>query len=540
MRKLNLKWVSDSIGDDYKKWNKGDTVLIEAQTGTGKTWFIKNVLLDSLGTNERLLLVCNRTNLKRQLKKDLLKKYNQPIPDTLNELDAVTTIADKVTITSYHAISYTFKEEIYGNTEVKSDFSKYDYIVFDECHFIFSDGSFNNKTRFAYKKAVQEYHPKLIKIFISATMNEIKDPIINNVKKVHKNGFGLDEPKIHEYTTGNDYSYLKPRYFQKLISIINLIKNDTSNDKWLIFISNVNRDGKLIIDQLGEKMCSLIKSGTKSDELNSIINNSKFTKKVLICTKAMDNGINISDYKLKNIVIMAWDYITFIQMLGRKRIDINNPEEVNLYIPTRYQKSFSSKLNSYYKKKSEIELLHCDENEFYKKYDNDLQDFNGMNDIFYRDVGTGKIKHNLIGCKRVFEDIKFAEYMVEAFKIDKQYAYVHEQLRWLGLNDTNCDANMVDDVVLDEEINTLEVYLNGIDGKKLFDEEQKKLSGLIIKELITVTSNADYRTKRLKPSTLESIIRNQLELSFAISKPKQETKGKMRKKRYIIISKLKN
>ena len=203
MRKLNLQWVSDSIGDDYKNWKQGDTVLISAQTGTGKTWFIKNVLLDNIADHERLLLVCNRTNLKRQLKKDLLKKYNEPIPETLNELDDITTIHNKkVTITSYHAISNTIRNGIYDEHGVDCDFSLYDYIVFDECHFIFSDGGFNNKTRFAYEKVVKQYYPHIVKIFISATMFEIREPIIRCVEKVKNNGFGLDEPTIHEYSTG--------------------------------------------------------------------------------------------------------------------------------------------------------------------------------------------------------------------------------------------------------------------------------------------------------------------------------------------------
>jgi late competence protein required for DNA uptake (superfamily II DNA/RNA helicase) len=538
VKKLDLQWVSDSIGSDYKKWNKGDTVLISAQTGTGKTWFIQNVLLDNLQSHERLLLVCNRTNLKRQLKKDLLKKYNQPIPETLNELDNITTIDNKVTITSYHAISNSIRDELYDNNGTKCDLNLYDYIVFDECHFIFSDGSFNNKTRFAYQKAVQEYYPHIVKIFISATMHEIRQPIINCVEKVKNSGFGLDQPKIHEYSTGNDYSYVKPKYFKKIDSVINLIKNDASKDKWLIFISDIKRDGNKLLDELGEEKCSLIKSGTVNDELNSIINNSKFNKKVLICTKAMDNGININDPKLKNIVIMAWDRITFIQMLGRKRIDIDNPQEVILYIPTRYKKSFQSKLIGYENKEKEIKLHNKSINEFHKKYDNDLKDFQGLNDIFYLDSKTGKINMNPIGCKRLSEDVKFAKSMIEAFEIDKKYAFVHEQLNWLCLSDNNCDENMLEDIVLEEDINTLENYLQSIVSIKLFSEQQQELSDLIIKELITLTNKTDYRTKKLKPTTLEIIIRDQLNLPFAISSPKKESKGIMRGKRYIVVNNL--
>src|SRR5690606_37856094 len=116
--------------------------------------------------------------------------------------------------------------------------------------------------------------------------------------------------------------------------------------------------------------------------------------------------------KLKNVVIMTWDRITFIQMLGRKRIDIDNPEQVNLYIPTRFKKSFLSKLMVYEDKKKELELYGKSESEFNRKYDNDLKDFNGVNDLFYRDVKSGKIKVNIIGQKRLYADINFAKYMI--------------------------------------------------------------------------------------------------------------------------------
>lgn len=499
MKKLELNWVTDSIGDQYKKWKKGDTVLIQAQTGTGKTWFIKNVLLDHLDSYERLLFVCNRTNLKRQLKKDLLKKYNQPIPETLNELDSVKTINDKVTITSYHAISKTIQDGLYDKDAPMADFSLYDYIVFDECHFIFSDGSFNNKTRFCYEKIIYEQHYNIIRIFISATMMEIREPIIHCVESNKEKGFGLDNFDIHEYSTGVDYSYVKPRYFDKIATIINLVKNDKTNDKWLIFVSDLKNQAVPIMEALGEKVCSLIKSGTMSDELNLIINNSRFSKKVLICTKAMDNGINIDDQKLKNIVIMTWDQISFIQMLGRKRIDIDNHEEVNLYIPKKYKKSFYSKRNIYNLKKAEIDLLQYNPTEFNNKYDNDLKNLNWLNDVFYRDNKSGDFKINMVGWKRLNEDIKFVEYMIEKFEKEGEYAFIREQLRWLGLEDQFSESNMIEEILIDDQVNTLEDYLRNLVGKELYKKEQKELQQFITKDFDNMISKLQGRHKRREP-----------------------------------------
>ncbi|GBF32260.1 hypothetical protein DCCM_0453 [Desulfocucumis palustris] len=531
-KRLNLKWVAETIGDEYKNWRKGDIVLLNAQTGTGKTWFIENVLLDYIEDYKNVLLVSNRTNLKRQIKKDLLEKYNLEIPESLEELDKITKIYN-VVITSYHAIQDSELDKDYNVAEFKGDLNFYDYIVLDEAHYILSDGSFNNKTRIVLDELIRDYHRQTIKIFISATMDEIKKPIYNYVDKI----IGK-KPKIHNYTTGIDYSYVNTNYFRDLDSIIATIKNDTTNDKWLVFVSKID-DAKEIEKELGQDKCTIIKSGTKSEELTSIINNSKFESKVLIATKTLDNGINIKDDQLKNIVIMAWDKITFVQMLGRKRIEIENAQQINLYIMTRYKKSFSQKIINYNKKLDEVELYKNNENEFNRKYDNDLWKIGkNLNELFYRSQKNGNWKLNKGGYYRLIKDIKFAAYMVNKFEEEGEFAFITEQLSWLELGYTFDEMNLIEDVVLNEDVMKLEDYLESIIGKKLFGDEQQKLSDLIIGELITVKNKIDYRTKKIKPSTLESILREQLSLPYAVSKSTPETKGEMRNKKYIIITKI--
>jgi len=34
-KKLNLEWVSDVIGDDYKSWGAGDTIIIQKSNRNG-------------------------------------------------------------------------------------------------------------------------------------------------------------------------------------------------------------------------------------------------------------------------------------------------------------------------------------------------------------------------------------------------------------------------------------------------------------------------------------------------------------------------
>lgn len=529
--------MTDTIGGDYKKWEAGDVVLIESQTGTGKSQFIKNKLIPYLLDHERLLYVSNRTNLKRQTKKDILDNFGLSIPDTLDELDELTTI-NNITVSSYHGIVNSILDHTYHD-KPKIDLNFFDYIILDEAHFLLSDSSFNPLTYLAYDLFVNNIHHHSVKIFITATMQEIKNPIITQINRLNNNGFNLDKCNIYEYSTGKDYSYLSVKYFHRIKTIGTLIKNDKSDDKWLVFVANKQKEGEELLKMLGEDMASFVKSGDKNDEISNIINNSQFSKKVLIATKVLDNGINIIDEKLRHIVIIAWDEITFLQELGRKRVDIKNAEEINLYIPKRYRKSFSSKLGRFKRKQKQIKLFENDKKSFHKKYDHNLGKYMGLDDIFYYDTHLNQIRINKTGRVRLMKDIAFFSYMVDKFDSEEEFAYLYEQLSWLGLEYTFSTDNLLDSVLDDEDNTKLIEHLDSIVDKKLYNDDQQKLSDLIIKELITLQSNIDYRTKKLKPSTLETIIRDQLKLPYAVSKPIQEGKGENRGKRYIIITKLK-
>lgn len=463
MKKLNLEYVSEIIGETYKKWKPGDIIIIDAQTGTGKNYFIENLLIPWIGS-KKMLFISNRTNLKRQVKKRLLEEYGLKVPETLEELDDITTIKN-ITISSYHSLQQSAKDELYQGE--KFDLSYFDYLVMDECHFILSDSGFNNLNRLSYDKLVTNQYRNIVKIFMSATMDEIKLPIIRCAEK----GFGL-KPKIHEYSTGIDYSYVSVKYLKHkkyTEKISNMILNDTTDNKWLIFVSVLD-DGESILETIGKEKGSIIQAGTKDNkELDSIINDSCFKKKVLITTKALDNGINLKDELLTNIVILTWDKTTFVQMLGRKRIDISEAQDINLYISMRYPKSFMGLLKGYDAKQKGIDLLGLEgdnKNQFNKKYDNNFKKLESLGDVVFKSHYNNEFKVNPIGYARLIKDKAFANEMIEQFKYD-DYAYVREQLKWLELSDTFDKKNTIEEVILDSDIESLEEYLESIVGKDM-------------------------------------------------------------------------
>ncbi|MBN1071534.1 hypothetical protein DWV12_11225 [Clostridium botulinum] len=548
MEKLNLKWVTDTIGKEYKQWNKGDIVTVQAQTGTGKTFFVKNKLITEMEIYEHMLIVANRINLKRQLKKDLLKNMRKEIPKDIKELDNMTNFGN-VYIMSYQQIDAFLNAKEFGQTDFNLNF--YDYIICDEAHYIFCDSGFNNKTDYSFYELIRQNHTNAIKMFISATIEEIRPTIVKAFEDNNKISFGIHKNKLWDYSTGTDYSYLNTKYFKSIKDIALTIKNDKSEDKWLVFVTKKD-DAKKIAEILeGNKETSIIDKNTENEDLDEIINNNKFKSQVLICTKCLDNGINIEDNNVKNIVVMAWDRITFIQELGRVRQDIENPYEIDLYIQTKSKQSFQTLIDMVYKPKQTlideiegtedgkiVEVISKEKQEelydkFCAKYN---RSYNKLSkDIFYIDK-NGKWKTNLNGRVRLLKDRAFAEYMVQMFK-DNKFAFVEEQLNWIGLDaDYN---NLIEDVIDSNDTNKLEKWLEEHIDERIFSDEQQELSDLIIKELTTIGNDVDYRTKKLKPMTIENILRVQLNLSYAIKEKGNNINPKNKKKqRWIKIGKI--
>ncbi|MGO0904095.1 DEAD/DEAH box helicase [Clostridioides difficile] len=583
MEKLKLKKVSDIIREDYKKWTQGDVVLIDAQTGTGKTYFINSVLAKTY-PNKKILYICNRIHLKSQIKKDLLenflkinpkdglktikevnKKFNKSISDNkivnqkdfaFENIDLIDTLGN-IKIQSYQSLSNViinnrfFNEDEYFN----SYFSSYDYIVFDECHYLYSDANFNNKTYFIFDEIFNKQPSSAIKIFMSATIDNLKAHIDNifktdNQKDTH-NLSGV-RAKLHykSYRTNRDYSYLDIRYFKTLDALIQKIQNDNTTDKWIIFVSNL-KDAKYLKENLKKIKTVIIKQGTKNKEVDSIINESKFNSKVLISTKVLDNGINIKDENVKNIVIMALDKTTFLQELGRVRVNIDTPYKINLFIPMKNQKTFITLKNKVYMpKESQINLffnehekftriyniefnkLHSDlfyldkiyQNKIVKKYDKNnkpiykIKGYDKNNKPIYNYANYSIWKYNPVGLDKLAFDSAFTDYIIKKFDDEGDFAFIKEQLSWLELSHTFDENNLLDGINnldanfnIEEKISELENFLINnltIDKKnknKLEEDKKKKLSQMI-NELKSINNKNSYKSTICQVKTVNDFL----------------------------------
>lgn len=261
--------------------------------------------------------------------------------------------------------------------------------------------------------------------------------------------------------------------------IIDIIIKGTN--KWLIFVDNkkVGRTlQKDILKQISgerkndEKIVDFITSDYELDldsanEVNSIVNYNKQSVRVLIATSVLDNGINIKDLELRNMIIIADTETEFIQMLGRKRVD---SQRLNLYIYKQSKDHFIRRqrinqnrqriADEYYMKIHKSLQPHLDKLSNLKNNINidDIDYIQQLNIVAAHAILMKKIEDNEVS----FEDIKssftvlngvlilnllsrqnienlnqFYNRIIEDFDKEEygENAFLWEQLRWLHKSD---------------------------------------------------------------------------------------------------------
>lgn len=493
-------YISDIIQTDIMKWKPNDTVFISAPTGTGKTTFVMEQLLPyAINNKKRILYLCNRSVLEQQLKAKLFEK--QGIDTDNTELIKSTYDFEGISIMTYQRL-----QGLEGNVlrAIENDFS---YIIYDEIHYLVEDAAFN-----AYTSKLWEFIScRGIIIFMSATLNDLPEQLIkrmygeyvderldweveNKFLRKKKIIMPLCQTMIHNWVNGLNYEggdipynhvwyYDVPeqeknitvKYYEDEEMIVKEIIDNQKNtdDKWLLFTNNKKR---------GAMLCASLKKSNISTEMFSaddkesnirkeIINQESFETRVLITTKVLDNGITLKDCKLKHIMIDIISETEFLQMLGRKRY-INEKDKFTLYICKKSSKQFSGYKNLECKKnidfltKTHTHMEICDESKKNKEYDEMVKKFMHVDK-------NGKFVINEWALFYYKKQYEFVCRMEEAMQED-EWAFIKEQLSWLGMENQFDKNNALEKTAADECKEELGEYLNSLCDKYLDKEEQKE------------------------------------------------------------------
>jgi len=397
--RMTRQYISDIINqEEIAKWSLKDRILIDAQTGFGKSQFVKNELYNYCKKNDKKILLLSNRNALRSQNNEELKE---------NKLDVIT-------LKNYQ----TIEAMILSGSEIVSLFELYNYIIFDECHYLNSDSAFSNTTDILLSQ-LKNPLPDKIYIFLSATTDAIL---------TYENTFDF------KYIIPKDYSYIENLYFYFKAETLNNILEKIPYDEKVIYFGTALESLELSLSFSDSAfMCSennkeFYRRSSKP-VAQDIGENSYFKPRMLFTTKVIDNGVNIIDVNLKHVIIDLFDPIDVIQCLGRKRV-IGADDKINLYIKNYHGGEIYPRIQRIDDKLKQVqELEDLGKEEFQKKYARSAFDsvirnnfeINEAKMIYYKYIRSIALKmisnKDTDGYKRFiakkleidFDDIKIAE-----------------------------------------------------------------------------------------------------------------------------------
>ena len=430
-------FLSSIISEDFRLWQPNTTVIINAPTGCGKTTFNKRILLPyAIENNKEILYASNRVALDRQVKKEVCEFLG--IPYSYIEGESYVELPG-ITLATYQAL-----EERLDPNNFHNGIPFYHYVVFDEIHYLRTDSHFNPKVQriLEWMKTAK----CAVKIVMSATIESTlpyldyydtawmdvyeseyliirerfsNKNILNCLKGVPERMFVYTVPAI------------KPKYkiwvYEELEELVEVINADNTEEKWLIFQSNIVKAKKKLADNIDKEWKLLTADAKETEEMNQIIRNNRFEAKVLITTKVLDCGVSIHDKHLKNLVVETTDPEEFLQMIGRRRLQEGEDVELNLYIPKLSQKYFSNSLRM--RIEPDIEFLNMSESERLKNIIASPKGYDRAKrfcDIRGLQLIINPIAVDVLEAERQY----FKK--VEAAMADDEMYFVKEQLRWIN------------------------------------------------------------------------------------------------------------
>lgn len=478
MQNLNeadkIQYVSDIIGEQYFTWGNFHSqrkIFITTPTGSGKSTFILYELLKfAISQNRKILYLVNRGILKEQLYEEIEKNVSPYMTQEFLDKLKIAPIKYYIDIKTYQSIESLSK---FNYNTVFQMAQEYYYIVYDECHYFYSDSNFNTNTYLSFDMLLKTFDSR-VQIFMSATMKRIKKAFEEywiNTRMVDTQNYN---EQIIEYVAPVNYSNVSVRAFKNIEMLVDKIKEDIeSNTKGLLFVDSINLGKKLTgllcskNKDKSENKDENIKAYNKSqiafitaeyekendslETVEDIVRYNYSDKKIIITTPVMDNGISIHDVDLRNLVILTDIEETFIQMLGRKR---NSGEEFTIYISNRDENYFKNRYNIVTKILNLYEKYALYRDSCWKKYQYSQnptyfleEDFNHfvLNDIMSSEyiykkankfiyIFQGKPRINFLSIDKFKYLQSYYSGIISKIKED-EYVFIKKQCDWLEKND---------------------------------------------------------------------------------------------------------
>ena len=523
---MESKYVTDSIGDDYKNWKKGSPVFIDAPTGTRKTTFIyEKIIPHAIANGKNVLLISNRIALNLQQKEKIIKIIRELAPESIEDIPIDLSVKDveqyayigPICVATYQGL-YSLLNTPDSNGQYPLEwYRKLQYVIFDEIHFLYSDALFNPICGQLLKKLPVVFSG-VIRIYVTATPWEIYDNLFLAEKYVRKTAQTITltpmESYIRQYSSyvpnnptitrqflyyqmDADYTAYRLHFFQgdsleddtdsdtfvvedipkrndhPLIRLMNPLPSKTN--KWLIFVDKKNL-GQKLNKQLSSKGISVAyidaKTRTPKKVWESLIAHNKVEEAVLTATAVIQNGVNIVDENAKNIAIFCTDRTSFIQELGRKRLAEGETVDLWVWVPNKEDFERIEKKILWHLRIAKV--LNNDNNRFLPQYADAVRTlWDNSSRISYHALfyvnHQGQFRANKYAMEILERQLNFVQRFTHQYNPDSFQDTVEE---WLGIKATEADRKAKETTLADLLVQSM--------GKTLTEEEFSPIRGAII------------------------------------------------------------
>ena len=228
-------------------------VLIDSQTGSGKSHFVFDCLYPQIHMRKQhLLYFASRKALKDKGKYDALKAAApEAIDDYTPKGLAKQHHFNDIDVYSYQdlygdSVGSKNRQDILANLKA----CMYWAVVFDEIHYAVADADFSWSTQATFNWLLDHSIKYCIpRFYLSATMQDIYDKIVEGVssrtteKKLSGPSWHYPAPgfmHIEYHYFKRDYSYLDVHFFSDDEALVTRI-NDSEDQKWLILVDTMSK-----------------------------------------------------------------------------------------------------------------------------------------------------------------------------------------------------------------------------------------------------------------------------------------------------------
>ena len=329
--------IASCLGSWIKTWTHYNAVFICAQPGRGKTTFIKEEIIPAaIEKGKNVLLLSSRLANSVQQKRLIAQKLG--LQTTLEGLSEIG-LQRHTDFRSVRIMTYQSVQGFLNDPNAKEWIRNCAYLVCDECHFFAVDALFNFFAGSVLRNLVCKFS-HAVRIYMTATPYDVQRCIAAAERDEYSaiQDFARNERiptcdrYIEFYNFPVDYSAYCVDFIHEYEDVIPKIE-ENPDAKWLIFCENKQK-GMLLKNRLCEtyKICAayLDADSKESEEWERLCREERFDEQVMLCTTVLDCGVNIHDKKLRHIVLAADNQTTFIQCIGRKRLDSNETLQVHV------------------------------------------------------------------------------------------------------------------------------------------------------------------------------------------------------------------